>query len=312
MSSKPALYLLHTSTLNREKCSWRREYFKLTLTGKLTSVGETEDKIFLFTRYPKLWLPAGCVLTTRTEYAAALLRFRKADAVRKRLAELEKAQRKQADKKLAGIRGLGPAPRPAAPVLTVATTPEEAPAAGLFDDFTIVDTEYQGDYLLEVAAVRYKNWVEVDRYESFVRFTDWIWPVITQTTGITARDVAKATPEKEVLQKFIDLAEGSLLIAHNIGADRSKFEKACMRQGRPMLANKWFCTLALARARLPKDTKCGLTDLCDRFKFSNKDAHRAMSDVGRTYKVLRHFYLEDPITSLDPKARKAAPTLFAA
>jgi DNA polymerase III epsilon subunit-like protein len=310
--SSQAFYFLLQETMSHGKYSWRREYLKLTLGRKLRldKVVEYEDKTIYRPTKLLFGLPFGCVRSTKAEYVGALLRYRKDAAERRRQAELDKAARKLAEQKLNGIRGLGPAPRPAAPVLTVATTPQ--PQAGLFDDFTIVDTEYQGDFLLEVAAIRYKNWVEVGRYVSFVRFTDWVWPKTTEVTSITSRDVERATPEAKVLQAFIDLAGDSLLIAHNIGADRSKFEKACMRQGRELLPNKWFCTLALARARRPKGAKCGLTELCDHFRFSNKGAHRAMSDVERTYQVLRHFHQEDPITSLDPKARKAAPTLFAA
>ena len=311
MSSTQAFYFLLHSSMSHSKYSWKREYLKLTLGGKrdrLESVVEYEDKTIYRPTQLSFGLPYGCQRITKLEYTQALLRFRKDATERKRLADIEKAQRKEADKKLAGIRGLAPAPKLTA--VHVATTP--ASSEGLFDDFTIVDTEYQGDRLLEVAAIRYKNWVEVDRYESFVHFTEWLWPKTTELTSITARELEKGTPEAKVLQAFSKLTEGSLLIAHNISADRSQFEKACMRQGLEMLPNKWFCTLALARARLPKGTKCGLTELCDRFKFGNKGAHRAMSDVERTLKVLLHFYQEDPITSLEPKARKAAPTLFAA
>jgi DNA polymerase III epsilon subunit-like protein len=312
MSSTLAFYFLLHETTNSSTYSWRREYLKLSLgkVCRLEKVVEYENKTIYRPTGLAFGLPFGVKRITKLEYTQALLRYRKDAAMRKRLDEIEKEQRKVADKKLSGIRGLAGTPQPTP--LRVSTTPEVVSGSGLFDDFTIVDTEYQGDRLLEVAAIRYKNWQEVDRYESFVLFKDWLWPKTTELTGITASHLAKGTPEGKVLQQFIKLAEGSLLIAHNIGADRSKFEAACMRQGREMLANKWFCTLKLARARLPKDAKCGLTELCDRFKFGNKDAHRAMSDVERTYKVLRHFYQEDPITTLDPKARKAAPTLFAA
>jgi DNA polymerase III alpha subunit (gram-positive type) len=198
-----------------------------------------------------------------------------------------------------------------APV-TVAMVADTVPADGLFDDFTIIDTEYQHEALLEVAAIRFKNWVPVEEYVSFVRYTGWVSPFTTQHTGITEAHVRRAPTEKSVLEALAKLAGNSLLIAHNVGADRSKLKLASERQGLAELPNKWFCTMALARARLPKGVKSGLTDLCDRFKFGNENAHRALSDVNRTFKVLRHFYQEDPITSLDPKARKAAPTLFAA
>jgi DNA polymerase-3 subunit epsilon len=313
MSKVLALYVLHNTTLNREKCSWRREHFKLTLAGKLTSVSETEDKVLTFNRYPKLWLPAGCVLSTRAEYTAALLRYRKAEALRQQQLAQEKAQRKASDKKLAGIRGLGATSAPEPAPMRVAATPEVVAGAGLFDDFTIVDTEYQGEHLLEVAAIRYKNWQPVAQLVSYVRFREWVTPRTTELTGITAEVLHNAPQEKAVLQAFVQLAEGSLLIAHNIGADRSQLERARHRQGAEgELPNRWFCTMRLARARLPKSTPCGLGELCQRFGFSRHGAHQALRDVEMCFQVLRHFYQEDPILSLDPKARKAAPTLFAA
>jgi DNA polymerase III epsilon subunit-like protein len=314
MSSTLAFYFLLQETMNNSKYSWRREYLKLSLgkVCRLEKVVEYEDKTIYRPTGLAFGLPWGCVRSTKLEYTKALLRFRKDAAERKRQAELDKAARKLADKKLNGIRGLGPAPTPAAPVFTVATTPQAE--VGLFDDFVVVDTEYQGAFLLEVAAIRYQNWQPVGKpFKSYVRFTDWLWPKTTEVTGITAYDVAKAPTEAKVLADFLAFAGTSLLVAHNIGADRSKFEAARLRQRYPEpLPNLWFCTLALARARLPKSTPCGLGELCLRFGFSRHGAHQALRDVEMCFQVLRHFHQEDPITSLDPKARKAAPTLFAA
>lgn len=45
-----------------------------------------------------------------------------------------------------------------------------APAAHLLDDFTVLDLEFQGTDLLELAAVRYQDWQPVDKLQSFVRF----------------------------------------------------------------------------------------------------------------------------------------------
>lgn len=316
MSSAQAFYFLLHSSMSHSKYSWKREYLKLTLGGKrdrLESVVEYEDKTMFRPAGLGFGLPFGVQRSTKLEYTKALLRFRQDSTKRKQQAAFEREQRKLAQEKLNGIRGLASAPK-TAPLLVVTTPdPEPEPSTGLFDDFTIIDTEYQGDFMLELAAIRYKNWQEVDRYQSFVRFTDWLWPKTTELTTITEQQVRRATPETAVLQRFITLAGDSLLIAHNVGADRSKLQHACMRQGREMLPNKWFCTLQLARARSAKGAKCGLTDLCDRLKFSNQGAHRAMSDVERTFKVLRHFHLEQPLLSLDPKAKAAAQSqLFAA
>lgn len=315
MSSTPAFYFLLQESMNHSKYSWRREYLKLSLGKRyrLEKVVEYEDKTIYRPTGLAFGLPWGCVRSTKLEYTQALLRYRKDAADRKRLAELEKLLRKEADKKLNGVRGLDRPAKPLPAPVAVAMVAEPVPAAGLFDDFTIVDTEYQDKHLLEVAAIRYKNWQPVDQLVSYVRFRDWVAPRTTELTGITAAMLHNAPHEKAVLQAFVKLAEGSLLIAHNIGADRSQLERARQRQGAEgELPNRWFCTMKLARARLPKSTPCGLGELCQRFGFSRHGAHQALRDVEMCFQVLRHFQQEDPITSLDPKARQAAPTLFAA
>ncbi|MBJ6145718.1 PolC-type DNA polymerase III [Hymenobacter sp. BT559] len=312
--SSQAFYFLLQETMSHSKYSWRREYLKLSLGKKLRleKVVEYEDKTIYRPTKLSFGLPFGCVLSTKAEYVGALLRFRKDAADRKRLAELEKLLRKETDQKMEKARGVGAAF--GASPLRVATTPALVPAANLFDDFTIVDTEFQDKHLLEIAAIRYQNWEPVDQMVSCVRFREWVAPRTTQLTGLTADMLHSAPLEKTVLQAFAKLAGGSLLIAHNIGADRSQIERARQRQGAEAdLPNKWFCTMALAKARLPKGTKCGLGELCDRFGFSRRGHHQALTDVQMCFQILRHFHQEAALTSLDPKARKAAPTLdFAA
>lgn len=312
MSMQAFYFLLHSS-MSHSKYSWKREYLKLTLGGKrdrLECVVEYEDNTIYRPTGLGFGLPFGIVRSTKLEYTQALLRFRQDATKRKQQAEADKEARKLADKKLVGLRGLGPAPQ--LPALRVTTT-EPAPTTGLFDDFTIIDTEYQHDVLLEVAAIRYKNWQPVEEYVSFVRYMGWVSPFTTQHTNITEANVRGGTAEKTVLEELKRLAGDSLLIAHNIGADRSQLEKASARQGLATLPNKWFCTMALARAREPKGAKCGLTDLCDRYRFGNVNAHRALSDVKRTFLMLRHYHQQYPLLSLDPKAKAAAQSqLFAA
>jgi DNA polymerase III epsilon subunit-like protein len=316
MSSTPAFYFLLQETMNSSKYSWRREYLKLSLGKRyrLEKVVEYEDKTIYRPTGLRFGLPWGCVRSTKLEYTQALLRFRKDAADRKRMAELEKLLRKEADKKLNGVRGMDFPTKPMPTPVAVTMVADTVPVGGLFADFVVVDTEYQGKFLLEVAAQRYVNWQpEGKPFKSYVRFTDWLWPKTTEVTGITAHDVARAPTEAKVLADFLAYVGTSLLVAHNISADRSKFEEARLRQRYPEpLPNLWFCTLALARARLPKSTPCGLGELCQRFGFSRHGAHQALRDVEMCFQVLRHFHQEDPITSLDPKARKAAPTLFAA
>jgi len=190
---------------------------------------------------------------------------------------------------------------PAAPV----ALPTAPPAPGLLDDFTVLDFEFQDTHLLEVAAIRYVNWEPVDEFVSLVRYREPIRPIVTQVCGIDLNQVWNAPEEKWVLQKFLQLAEGSLLIAHNaMAADKRVLEAARRRYGKTEdLPNRWLCTQALAKQRereglLPKDQKCGLGELCLHFNIDKRGHHQALSDVRMCYQVLRRFHEQCPITEL--------------
>jgi DNA polymerase III alpha subunit (gram-positive type) len=187
---------------------------------------------------------------------------------------------------------------PALPAL--AAEPSQV-AAGLLDDFTVLDLEFQPkpSALLELAAIRYVNWQPVGKVVSFVQCRQELNPHVAKLTGITRSDVFNAPPEKAVLQAFFKLAENSVLVCHNIGADRNQLEAARTRCGATApLANQWLCTLALAKTRRSKGAACGLGELCLDFGINALGAHRALRDVEMCFQVLREFHKQQPITEL--------------
>ncbi len=196
--------------------------------------------------------------------------------------------------------------------------PDAAPALPpapreFLSDFTVIDTEFQESSLLEVAAVRYQNWQPVAKMISFVRFTGEVNYHVSKLTGITANDVRTAPTEMEVMRELRQLIGDSLLIAHNISADRRLIEATRTRLGAAEpLPNAWLCTMALARLRYPAPHK--LSDLCHRFGIPTTGAHRAMKDVEMCYRLLQRMHQEQPITGELPTKRKPAraqPSLFA-
>ncbi|MGI4736304.1 MAG: 3'-5' exonuclease [Janthinobacterium lividum] len=191
---------------------------------------------------------------------------------------------------------------PFVPALSAPPTPALAvEASGLLDDFTVLDLEFQPkpSALLELAAIRYVNWQPVGKVVSFVQCRQELNPHVARLTGITRADVFNAPPEKAVLQAFFKLAEGSVLVAHNIAADRNQLEAARTRCGATKpLANPWLCTLALAKTRRSKGAACGLGELCLDFGINAVGAHRALRDVEMCFQVLRHFQQQQPITEL--------------
>lgn len=319
----PAFYFVHYTTLSREKCSWKREYFELRADGVLSSVSEYEDATFYATAWPRLGLPWGVVLSSRPEYRAA-----KARQLRHKRAAEQKAQaQKEALKLLRG--GMGRHEHASREAGATVTTPEPAVvqplvATDVLADYTVFDCETTGfshdtDHLLELAATRYTNGVPVDSMQSFVRFTGWIPPKITELTGIQSTHVAKAPEVRDVLVAFKKLAGDSLLVGHNVAFDLRFVNAARARLGASEpLANPFLCTQVLATARLPKLPSYRLGKLCERFGISAAKAHRAGADVLMTAKLLQHLHAQQPVTrelvnatsAPKPKTAATAP-LFA-
>ena len=332
MSSAQAFYFLLHSSMSHSKYSWKREYFELTADGKLSSVSEYEDKTTYLGIYPKLFLPAGVVMCTRADYRAAKLRHVQA----LRVAFKKERDEQQARKLLRGgaSRAQHAAEEAGAvEVAQVVVQPTQVveqpplPIADVLADYTVFDCETTGfsaekDSLLELAATRYTNGVPVDSMQSFVRYTGFIAPRITQITGIATAQVFRAPESKEVLQRFRQLAGDSLLVGHNVPFDIRFVNAARARLGAyEPLPNSFLCTQVVATRYHPTATSHKLGELCARFGISNAGAHRAGADVLMTAKLLQHLHTERPITAelvnatgtSKPKAKAAAtPSLFAA
>lgn len=197
-----------------------------------------------------------------------------------------------------------PAPAPV-PVLVEASLPQ----SDLLTDITVIDLEFQpsaeGGQMLELAAVRYQNLQPVAQLLTFVRCRESINYHVNKLTGITEADVYNAPEERAVLQEFRRMAEGSLLVAHNIGADRRILEVTRTRLGATApLANEWLCTMAWARTRYAAPHKLG--ELCERFGIPADGAHRALRDVQMCFALLCRMHAESPITEAAPPTKRRA------
>ena len=348
MSSVPtAQYFLLTTGLSRGQddatakkkvCTWWKEYFRLDGEfGTLTSVNEMEDGLMWFSVGAQLPVPARAVPSTAAAYDAAYRRYQAKAKAQRKAEDKAKAFRKQLAS--GDIYGLRAEAQEAEPTfiemlneVSVQLHPERSeasiPPPGLLDDITVLDTEFvpEGAHLLEIAAIRYINGEAQQAFVSFVRYDGIVPRFVSELTGITALHVYGPTipSEKKVLQQFFQYAGDSLLVAHNVAADRGIIEKTRTRLGAPAeLPNAWLCTMALARKRLPKGQKVALAELCQLFNIKRRGAHRAKADVEMTVQLLRKLHEQQPVTKGDlhgapqpGKGRKIStptgPGLFAA
>ncbi|QIX61837.1 3'-5' exonuclease [Hymenobacter sp. BT18] len=331
---------IEDGTSKKKVCTYMMQYFYRDATGRLAEITVCEDGFCyrsaasfrqqLNPEWPgkpgqkptprkyvevpgdELGLPVGAVPCSAAEYDAALAQVIAAE----KKAEAERLKEKEFAESLKKgmVRN-----QHAAEEAGVAEPLVLAPAHFL-DDFTVFDTETTGFSaencrLLEVAAVRYINWEEVDRMQSFVRFTEFIPAKIKALTGIRESDVRQAPEAKQVLARFRQLAGESLLVGHNVAFDIRFLEATRTRLGAKLpLPNKTLCTQAVSKRY---DGSHVLGDLCTRFGISNAGAHRALNDVLMTYQLLRHMHQQQPIGAEMIGAsgkKKATPalSLFAA
>jgi DNA polymerase-3 subunit epsilon len=149
--------------------------------------------------------------------------------------------------------------------------------------FCIVDIETNGSkidkhQIIEIGAVKVKNGVIIDRYESLVH-TKEINQHITEITGIKAEDTKDAPELKEVLYKFKAFLADSVFVAHDVKFDYRFISLSLQKIGLEPLLNRSVCSLDLAE-RTIVSYRYALSYLDKTFDLNpNASHHRAMSDV---------------------------------
>lgn len=155
----------------------------------------------------------------------------------------------------------------------------------ILDDYVVVDLETTGlsperDEIIEIAAVRVRDNVPSEVFQTFVNPRRHISSAITSLTGINDDMVIDAPLIGEAMPKFLEFAGDTPLLGHNL----IRFD-LCFLQMRGTVYN--YCIDTLDIAHHIKTGTCGysLSALCARFGVINDNAHRALSDCIATHEV---------------------------
>ena len=165
------------------------------------------------------------------------------------------------------------------------------PIGGLDDmTFVIVDIETTGldpatSEILEIGAIRSRAGQAVDVFHSMVRPTQIIPPVITSITGITAEMVAQAPLAPEVMEKFSQFIQGSVLVAHNTDFDINFLNHHMKASIDRKLGVPALCTVKLSRALLTGLENYKLHTVAKSLNIATPNRHRAMGDAEITLKI---------------------------
>jgi DNA polymerase-3 subunit epsilon len=180
--------------------------------------------------------------------------------------------------------------------------------------FTVVDLETTGATpgfakITEIGAVR------VERGEQTATFSTLVDPgvpiprMIADLTGIDDEAVAGAPPITEALPRFVEFAEGTILVAHNARFDLSFLDYELTLLCRQTFQRPAVDTLRLARKLCPQQ-RCSLGALAERFDTVVKPQHRALHDAQATAELLVLFLArleEQGVSTLEEVARFCEP-----
>ena len=159
--------------------------------------------------------------------------------------------------------------------------------------FVALDTETTGlsagsNEIIEIGAVRYRNWEPVEEFSYLIRPARPIPYFITQITGISNAMVRDCPCFCELVDDLMEFIGEGPVVGHNI-----HFDYAFLCAGGAPLEDrdlKFADTMYISRKLLPKGDKIEnhqLGTLCRYYGVVNTNAHRATDDAKATAMVLR-------------------------
>ena len=173
------------------------------------------------------------------------------------------ASRRKADAQAPEPSDNAPAGRPRRARRTAAVAEATYALAGDDDElhrlsYAVVDVEttggnpHTGHRITEIAAVVVRDGQIAEVFETLVNPERSIPPMISQLTNITWDMVRDKPPFRDVAARLVDVLQGHVFVAHNVGFDwkfvSAEVERATGRQ----LDGRRLCTVRLARRMLPE------------------------------------------------------------
>ncbi|SHI84253.1 PolC-type DNA polymerase III [Pseudobutyrivibrio xylanivorans] len=163
----------------------------------------------------------------------------------------------------------------------------------LRDTYVVFDIETTGlnpkrHKIIEIGAVKVVNGEIVDRFSEFVNPQVPISFKTTSLTSITDDDVMNAPLIDEILPRFMEFCEGSILVAHNATFDTGFIRYNCKKLGLPYDYTH-VDTMEVARYLHPNMARFNLDAVCKAEKLVNEHHHRAVADAEVTAKIFLRF-----------------------
>lgn len=149
-------------------------------------------------------------------------------------------------------------------------------------DFTVIDIETTGlspedDYIIEVAAVRFRNGIETESFSSLIKPPISI-PVEASIINNIWDNMVQGAPDADtVMPKFFDFISEDMIVGHNIASFDINFLRKFA-----YFDNGYSDTYKMAKHIWLDTPNKKLNTLCHYFGIVNEEEHRALSDCRAT------------------------------
>ena len=159
----------------------------------------------------------------------------------------------------------------------------------LEDTYVVFDLETTGlsplsEKVTEIGAVKVRNGLIIDRFSTFVNPQKSIPDKIVELTGITDDMVKGAPTIEEVLPKFLEFCEDTVLVAHNAGFDTGFIKYFARQQG--LVVNQTILdTVELSRTLFPELKRYKLNLIAKHLGITLDNHHRAVDDAEATAEI---------------------------
>ncbi|MFT5387725.1 MAG: DNA polymerase III epsilon subunit family exonuclease [Lysobacterales bacterium] len=149
-----------------------------------------------------------------------------------------------------------------------------------------------GDRIVEIAAIRIKDTIIIEEFESFVDPERDIPIEAIEVHHITRDMVADAPKASEVLPEFLHFIGGAAVVGHNVRFDINfvGFQSAMMGR-RIKDVTPAIDTLKMSRFLLPHLTRHTLAHVASYLGIQINETHRALADVALTVEVFNKLLL---------------------
>lgn len=156
----------------------------------------------------------------------------------------------------------------------------------VFDVETTGLSPARGDRIVEIAAIKIRNLVPVDRFHSLVNPQRSISLEAFEVNRISPEMLLEAPTARQVLPDFLNFLGQATLVGHNIHFDLSFLYNELDLLGITGKKDlKFFDTMHLARKILPQLSRYSLWSIARFLAIGKSQKHRAMDDAQMTFEV---------------------------